>query len=384
MKASYQYRLYPNRQQSDALEVLLTQGRLLYNEALEHRRHVYQCTGVSVSYINQWNRFKEDRKARLEDFALLNATCVQQLLRRLDKTFASFFWRVQKGDKPGYPRFKGWGRFRSLDYRYDDGCRLKDNCFYMQNVGNIKIKLHRACPEGCLKHVVISRKVSGWYVTFQGDDGVEPPSLRSGTAIGIDKGLSSLLAFSDGTLIDNPRWLRSSLARLRRAQRALARKAKGGSNRYKQVQRVARLHEKIANQRKDFWHKITNRLTQTYALVGVEDLSLGFLTQNRNLALSTHDAGLGMFQAMLDYKAERAGCAVVAVDPKYTSQQCSGCGRIVKKTLRQRWHSCPCGVEVDRDVNAAKNILFKARCGPLAVNVDAVRSCVGQEAVCFS
>ena len=139
--------------------------------------------------------------------------------------------------------------------------------------------------------------------------------------------------------------------------------------------------KRSSNQRKDFWHKITNRLTQTYALVAVEDLPLGFITKNRHLALSAHDAGLGMFQAMLDYKAERAGCAVVAVNPKHTSQVCSGCGQIAKKSLRQRWHSCSCGVELDRDVNAAVNILHKARCGPLAVNVDAVRSCVGQEAV---
>ena len=394
MQRSYQYRLYPNAAQASALETILCQSRLLYSEALAHRRDVYKHAEQSVSYVDQWNRFREDRKARLEDFGLLNAAAVQQLLRRLDKTFAAFFRRIRNGDKPGFPRFKSATRFRSMEYRHGDGCKLHgavrpQNCgrdlFYLQHVGKVRIRLHRPVPEGCLKHVTLTRKTGGrWLVCFAGDDGVEPPPLRTGKAVGIDKGLRSLLAFSDGTRIDNPRWLRTSLARLRRAQRALARKAKGGSNRCKQAQRVARLYEKIANQRKDFWHKITNRLTQTYALVAVEDLPLGFITKNRHLALSAHDAGLGMFQAMLDYKAERAGCAVVAVDPKHTSQVCSGCGQIAKKSLRQRWHSCSCGVELDRDVNAAVNILYKARCGPLAVNVDAVRSCVGQEAVCFS
>lgn len=385
MQRSYQYRLYPNGEQSAALETVLCQSRLLYNEALAHRRDVYKQTGQSVSYVAQWDRFKEDRKARVEDFGLLNATSVQQLLRRLDKTFQAFFRRLKQGDNPGFPRFKPATRFRSVEYRYSDGSKLKGDVLYIQHVGDVRIRLHRPVPEGCLKHVTLTRKTGGrWLVCFAGDDGDAPPPLRSGKAVGIDQGLLSLLAFSDGTLIDNPRWLRSSLAQLRRAQRSLARKVKGSSNRYKQAQRVARLHERIANQRKDFWHKITTKLTQTYALVAVEDLSLGFLTQNRHLALSAHDAGLGLFQAMLDYKAERAGCAVVGVDPKHTSQACSGCGQVAKKSLSQRWHSCPCGVELDRDVNAAVNVLHKARCGPLAVNVDAVRSCVGQETVCFS
>ena len=385
MQRSYQYRLYPNGEQSAALETILCQSRFLYNEALAHRRDVYKQTKQSVSYVAQWDRFKEDRKARVEDFGLLNATSVQQLLRRLDKTFQAFFRRIRNGDEPGFPRFKPATRFRSMEYRHGDGCQLKGDGFYIQHVGGVRIRLHRPVPEGCLKHVILTRKTGGrWFVTFQGDDGMEPPPMRSGKAVGIDQGLLSLLAFSDGTLIDNPRWLRSSLTRLRRAQRSLARKAKDSSQRYKQAQHVARLHERIASQRKDFWHKITTELTQTYALVAVEDLPLGFLTQNRHLALSARDAGLGLFQAMLDYKAERAGCQIVAVDPKHTSQVCSGCGQIAKKSLSQRWHSCPCGVELDRDVNAAVNVLHKARCGPLAVNVDAVRSCVGQEAVCFS
>ena len=385
MRRSYEYRLYPNREQSEALEVILIQSRLLYNEALAHRRDVYKQTGQGVSFYNQCTRFKDDRKARVEDFGLLNASSVQCLLYRLEKSFKAFFRRIKAGEKPGFPRFKNAARFRSVEYHHGDGCRLKDSAFYIQNVGDVKIRLHRPVPEGCLKHVVLTRKTGHrWFVCFQGDDGEVAPPLRSGKAVGIDQGLSTLLAFSDGTLINNPRWLRSSLRKLRKANRSLARKVKGSHNRWKQAQRVARLHERIANQRKDYWHKLTARLVEHFARVAVEDLKLKFMTQSKTLALSAHDAGLGMFAAMLEYKAERAGTAVVAVDPRYTSQQCSQCGRIEKKALSVRWHSCPCGYELDRDVNAAVNILNAARYGPKGGNVDPVGSSVALEADGFS
>ena len=227
MQRTYQYRLYPTPEQQDTLNMILRQSCLLYNEALEHRRDVWRHSAVSVSYAAQWERFREDRKDRLEDFGLLNATSVQQLLRRLDKTFAAFFRRVKAGDKPGFPRFKPSQRFRSIEYRHGDGCKLKGDTLYILHVGDIPVKLHRDIPEGCLKHVVISRKAGNrWFVSFQGDDGQVAPALKSGKAIGIDMGLSSLLAFSDGILINNPRWLRRSLAKLRRAQRALDRKTR--------------------------------------------------------------------------------------------------------------------------------------------------------------
>lgn len=377
MQRTYQYRLYPTREQGDHLETLLCQARLLYNEALAHRRDVYKQTTHSVSYVDQWERFKNDRKGRLEDFGLLNATSVQQLLRRLDKTFAAFFRRYKAGETPGFPRFKGANRFRSLEYRHGDGCKLRADKLYIQHIGEVSVRLHRPVPEGCLKHVVLTRKAGGrWFVSFQGDDGQCPAPLKSGVDVGIDKGINALLALSTGELINNPRWLRRSLTKLRVTQRSLARKVRGSTRYLQQARNVARLHEKIHHQRKDFWHRLTYKLTQTYALVAVEELNLAFLTQNKHLSLSAHDAGLGLFQAMLDYKAERAGCAVVAIDPRNTSQMCSGCGQITKKPLKVRWHSCACGTELDRDINAAKNILTKARCGPTGDNVGVVESSV--------
>ena len=386
MQRTYPYRLYPSREQQDALNVVLRQSCLLYNEALEHRRHVYKTAGGSVSYVDQWDRFREDRKARLEDFGLLNATSVQQLLRRLDKTFTAFFRRVKAGETPGFPRFKPAQRFRSVAYRHGDFCKLTGGQLHIQHVGDIPVKQHRAVPEGCLKHVVISRKAGNrWFVSFQGNDGEVAPAPKGGKAIGVDMGLSSILAFSDGMLVDNPRWLRRSLAKLRRAQRALARKTRFSSRWWQCKRRVEALHWKIANQRRDFLHRLTFRMTEEFALIALEDVSPRFMLANRHLALPASDASWTLFRSMLDYKAERAGSIVVEVDARHTSQACSGCGRVEKKRLSQRWHSCGCGVELNRDVNAAVNVLNEARCGPTGPNVEVVNSCVPrQKADCFS
>ena len=136
------------------------------------------------------------------------------------------------------------------------------------------------------------------------------------------------------------------------------------------------MHWKIANQRRDFLHRLTYRMTQEFARIAVEDVSPRFMLANRSLTLSASDASWSLFRSMLDYKAERAGCLVVEVDAKHTSQACSGCGRVEKKRLSQRWHSCGCGVELNRDVNAAVNVLNKARCGPTGRNVEVVNSSV--------
>jgi putative transposase len=195
-----------------------------------------------------------------------------------------------------------------------------------------------------------------------------------GPAVGIDLGLHSLLAISDGATVENPRWLRRSLAQLRVVQRRKDRRKQGSQRRRKAAAQVARLHEQIANQRRDFWHKTTRLLVNTYGLIALEDLPLKFMTANHHLALSAHDAGLGEFQHLLAYKAAKAGTLVVTVNPAYTSQACSDCGVIVQKDLSVRVHTCPhCGFTADRDVNAARNILFlavnPARTGPPERNV---------------
>lgn len=379
MIRTYKYRLYPTNAQDRALDFLLWQGRNLYNAALEQRINTYRETGKGVTYTQQWAYFRDQRHTSPDTLGKLNATCVQQMLRRLDKAFGAFFRRLKAGEKPGFPRFKGRNRFHSLEYRYADGCKVRFDAqerarLYVQNVGEIKIKYHRPLPAGAqIRHIIVKRSNRKWYVCLMLELPDPEPIAVGDPAVGIDMGLESLLALSDGTLIENPRWLRVSLAKLRVAQRRLARRQKGGVRRRKAAAQVARLHERVANQRRDFWHKLTRQLVTNYSLVGLEDLSLGFMTHNHHLALSAHDAGLGEFRQLLAYKAEEAGVQVVTVNPAYTSQACSECGAIVEKSLSVRVHRCPhCGLILNRDLNAARNILAlaTARSGRSALNVD--------------
>ncbi len=384
---TYKYRLYPTNAQAQQLDFLLWQGRLLYNAALEQRIPVYKETGQGIGYPQQWAHFRDLRNANPDTFGQLNATSVQQLLRRLDKAFAAFFRRLKAGEKPGFPRFKGRHRFNSLEYRYGDGCKLRFDergraRFYVQSVGEVKVKYHRPLPEDAtIKHVIFKRRNRKWYVCLTLKMLDKPAPAHTGPAVGIDMGLHHLLALSDGTIIENPRWLRASLAKLRVAQRRMSRRTKGSHRRRKAAAQVARLHEYITNQRCDLWHKLTRRLVDTYGLIALEDLTLKFMTANPRLALSVHDAGLGKFQPLLAYKAESAGTQVVTVNPAYTSQTCSACGCVVEKSLSIRVHRCPhCGYTADRDVNAARNVLSlaveSARTGRSGANVGrwAVRS----------
>jgi len=186
-------------------------------------------------------------------------------------------------------------------------------------------------------------------------------------AVGADMGLLRLLSLSDGTLIDNPRWLRAGLAELRRAQRRLSRAVRGSKRRKAKRLLVAKLHEYIANVRRDFYHKLTFWLVHTYSLIALEALKLDFMLRNAHLSLSAHDAGLGMLRTLLTYKAVDAGSHVTFVNPAYTSQACSGCGELVEMPLSVGADPCPktnCLLALDRDVNAAINILNLALQAP--------------------
>jgi len=363
---TYKYRLYPTNAQARTLDFLLWQGRTIYNAALEQRIATYQDTGKGATYAEQWAHFRDLRNASPDTLGQLNATCLQQTLRRLDKAFSAFFDRLKKGEKPGFPRFKNRQRFNSLEFRHGDGCklRLKDRAlFYVQNVGEIKVKFHRPLPHGSeIVHVIVKRSGRKWFVCLSmALTGAYTPQRPPAPAVGIDVGLLSLLALSNGETVANPRWLRTAQAKLRVAQRRLSRRKKGSHRRRKAAAQVAALHERVANTRRDFWHKITRQLADTYSVIAIEDLELAFMTRNGHLAKSAHDAALGEFRQLLEYKAESAGTQVIAVNPRNTSQVCSGCGVVVAKELHVRTHDCPhCGLVLDRDVNAARNVLSLA------------------------
>ena len=377
MLRTYKYLLRPNNEQAKQLDFLLWQSRQIYNAALEQRITVYQETGKSISCGAQWAHFRDLRRASPETLGQLNASSMQQLLRRLDKSFATFFRRLKAGEKPGFPRFKSRHRFRSIEFTYGDGCKLRQGeqgrkRFYVQSVGEIRMCYHRVIPEqAVIKHAVIKRVNNRWYACLMLERS-QPVSrhIPTGRQVGIDIGLQTLAALSTGELIDNPRWLQESLAKLRRLQRHVARQVRGSHRQRKTYHQIVLLHEQITNQRADYLHKVSSRIIAEHDLVAIENLALAFMNQNRHLSRSSYDAGFGLFRCMLEYKAESAGIPVVAVNPSHTSQTCSGCGSLVPKDLSVRVHKCPgCGLILDRDVNAARNILNLAlhnphgRCG---------------------
>lgn len=217
---SYQYRLYPRRAEQRRLEVLLYQGKLVYNFALEVCKNTYEASGEHVKALSLWGYFRDWRNSLPETERYLNASSLQQLLRRLDKAYAAFFRRVKAGEKAGHPRFKGDDRFNSVEYTYGDGVKLVQDGdrtrLYVHRVGDLKVKLHRPLPNGAVvKHVVLKRKASGWYVNLQLEVPTPEDVPNGKQPVAGDVGLLRLLTLADGAEVDNPRWLRGSLSKLR-------------------------------------------------------------------------------------------------------------------------------------------------------------------------
>ncbi len=355
MIRTYHYRLYPTIEQQTVLNEILDIARWLYNRALDYRRKRWNESRYGVTYEEQaalWRDWRNEQPDH-NPLHLLNMSAGQQVLRRLDKAYREFL----RG-KRGKPRFKGRRFFNGLNYKPGDGAALKDGRLYIQNVGLMAVKRHRALPAGVLKNIIIVRKPSGWYVALQVEMAAVELAVSSNPPVGVDVGIHHALALSDGALIDSPQYLKYSLKRLRRLQRRVSRRTKGSAGRTQAVLRLAKELEHIANQRRDWWHKVTFWLVCTYGFIALEDLQLAFMLRNGNLARASHDVALGLFHDLLDYKASQAGVQLVRVDPCSTSQRCSRCGQIVPEGLHVRIHTCPyCGFTVDRDVNAALNIL---------------------------
>jgi putative transposase len=355
MIKTYKYRLYPNKEQQQKIDITIDLCRNLYNAALEHRIYLYKHAGISVTYIVQQNELPELKQV-MPEYKTVQSQVLQNVLRRLDKAYQNFFRRVRQGEKPGFPRFQSYKRYSSFTYP-QSGFALSGNHLQLSKIGNVKVKLHRPI-EGIIKTCTIVRKNGRYYVCFSCE--VEPRTIPlTYQDTGIDMGVKEFCITSDGELLANPKNYRKTEAKLKKQQKSLSRKTKGSNRRKKAVSNLAGTHEHIANQRKDNAYKVANYLLSKYDIIVREDLQIENMVKNHHLAKSISDAGWGIFFNILDAKAKQApGKRVIAVDPKYTSQICSGCGQMVKKDLSVRIHSCPsCGLELDRDVNAAINIL---------------------------
>jgi putative transposase len=376
---AYKYRLYPTKQQETCLQEVLDRCRELYNAALQERRDAYRMAHVSIRYNQQAAQLPEIKEIRPE-YADIHSQVLQDTLRRVDKAFKAFFRRVKEGHTPGYPRFQGYGRYESFTYPQSGFSLTEDNRVCLSKIGTIKVKFPKGKkgnpPQGTMKTCTVKREGHHWFVIFTCEVEHELVYHPSEEAVGIDLGLLHFATLSAGSTIENPRHLRRAEQKLKKLQGALSRKKRGSKRRRKAAQVVGKNHRHIRNQRKDFHHKEARKLVSRYQTIVFEKLQpanmskrpkprlneeTGQYLPNRasakaGLNKSILDAGWSQFQQICKNKAACAGSRVVLVNPKSTSQMCSGCGAIVQKALEERWHSCSCGCELDRDHNASINI----------------------------
>lgn len=342
------------------MNTLLDTCRWVYNKTLEARRDAWQERQESLSLYDTNKLLTQWRKDN-EWLAQGHAQAQQDAQTRVDLAFQAFFRRVKAGENPGYPRFHGSNRYDSFTYPQEKGnWRFFDSGgLRLSKIGKVKVTLHRPI-EGIVKTLTVNRDCLGhWWACFSCE--IDPDPLPPVAAVvGIDVGLESFVTLSTGEKVENPRFFRRDEKALAKAQRKLSKAEKGTPERAKRRRAVQHVHERIANRRADFAHKLSRRLVNGFQIIAFENLNTNGMLKNHCLAKSIADAAWSQLIQYTTYKAEWAGRRVVLVDPRNTSKACSCCGALVDKALSVRVHSCPhCGLVLDRDENAALNILAR-------------------------
>ncbi len=356
LRKAYKYKLTPTPAQARQLEQTLWRCRTLYNTALEERITAYRRCGVTLTCYQQQAELP-DLKAAFPDYAEVNAQVLQDVLTRLDKTYQAFFRRVKAGQTPGFPRYQGRDRYHSFTYKqYGGGARLDNGFLVLSKIGRIALRWSRPLA-GTPKTVTISREADGWYAIISCADVPMQPLPLTGKETGIDVGLKVFLISAEGEVVANPRLHRRGEKQLKKAQQRVSRRKKGSKRRGKAKALLGKAHQHVQRQRADFHHKTALALLRHYDTIYLEDLQVANLVRNSRLAKSISDAGWAQFRTILAAKAAYAGRRVIAVPAHYTSQDCSGCGMRVPKSLSVRTHVCAsCGLVLNRDENAARNI----------------------------
>ena len=358
MRKTYKYRLLGNVAILNKVTMWLNLCRNLYNVALEQRIVIYKQDKSTLSCFSQMKQLPE-LKATFPEYSDVGAQVLQDVIERLDRSYKAFFRRVKNGNgKVGFPRFKGKDRYDSFTLK-QCGWKVDGKYLSISNVGRFKLRLSRPI-EGDIKTITIRGEATDkWYVCFSCDKVPEKRLPESDKIVGIDVGIKSFLVDSEGNKIDNPQYFRQSEKLLRRRQRTLCRRVKGSHRRRKARILVAKAHEKVKNQRNDFFHKVSNDYIKNYGTLVFEDLNIKGMVRNHNLAKSISDSGWGTFYGLVEYKAEEAGRQVIRI-PRFepSSKTCSECGAINQelKLSDRQWVCKSCGVLHDRDYNAAKNI----------------------------
>jgi putative transposase len=359
MRKAYKYRIYLTNGQRRILNTTLDECRWVYNKTLEVRRNAHE-QGFSLSWYETKAMLPDWKEAR-PSLKRVHSQVLQNVTQRVDLAFQAFFRRVKEAaDDPGYPRFKGFGRYDSITYpQYGNGVEIRDNDLLVSKIGRIKVVWHRPV-EGTIKTVTLRRARTGkWYVSFSVE--VAPKHLPpTEHVVGVDMGLESFLTTSHGEKIDNPRFYRRDEADLKRVQKLkdTAKNAQKWDENRHRTKALAHIHQRIANRRSDFAHKRSRELVNRYQVIAFEELEVQQMGRNRGMRKSIRDVAWTQLIQYTSNKAEEAGRTVVLVNPRNTSKMCSRCGHLADKDLSVRVHDCPqCGLVLDRDQNAAITIL---------------------------
>jgi putative transposase len=357
VKRAFKYRFYPTDEQAAELSRTFGCVRLVYNKALEERTRAWFAEQRRVSYVESSARLTEWKKTEeLAFLAEVSSVPLQQALRHLQGAFANFFAKRAK-----YPVFKSRKKSRRSAEYTASAFRFRDGRLTLAKMAEpLDIRWSRPLPEGVAPTTVtVSQDAAGrWFVSLLCEDTITPAPATS-AAVGIDAGITCLVTLSTGERVANPRHERADRERLARAQRELARKAKGSANREKARLKVARIHARIADRRRDFLHKLSTRLVRENQTVVIEDLTIRNLLKNHTLARAISDASWSELRTQLEYKCAWYGRDLVVVDRFFPSSKlCGECGTVqARLPLNVREWTCACGAVHDRDVNAARNLL---------------------------
>ncbi len=357
MLISYKYRAYPDADTEVRMNTALDTCRWLYNKLLEEL-NAARKNGFTLKKVETQARIvtlKDENPALKEVYSKV----LQMINNTLWSNITALSQTKKRGRKIGKLRFKSAFRYRTLNYN-QSGFRIdrEHNSITFSKIGTVRVRMHRPCV-GRVKGILITRSGDGWYVIIQAEQEVSE-TKRCGRSVGIDVGLNSYCVDSDGRAVENPRFYELSLIKIKKLQQSVSRKKRFSKNWKKAKDRLNKVYVHISNQRNDFLHKLSRQYVDTYATICVENLDVKGLKEkgsNTGMHRSIHSVAWGRFFSYLSYKAESAGTKLIKVNPKNTTQMCSNCGHIVKKTLSDRVHACPnCGFVADRDYNAAVNI----------------------------
>ena len=359
---AYKFRIYPDAIRQEEIDERLVLAQQFYNKILEKSITSYKNGNTKVS-MAQFNRFAKEIIQEDKKYLKLYSQTRCEIEYRLLKAYQNFFRRIKEGNKKaGFPRFRSIDRYKSITYPQDNGSfSIRKDRLRVSRIGTMKIEIHRKIG-GTIKTLAIKREGKDYYAIFTTINNIKVPEVKNTNPVGIDLGLDSFVAISDGTKIEKPKFMQQKRKKIAKWQKIVARRSKGSKRREIAKARLQKTYEYSTNQSDDYLHKLSDTLVKSgYTSFAVEDLHIQNMVKNHRLAHSIQNASWNRFIQMLSYKAESAGMKVIKVDARNTSKECSNCGNIQEMPLSIREYNCSrCGIRLDRDINASINILHKA------------------------